>query len=170
MKQKTIFLISIIAIMLISCNSNINTKVEHSEDNYVNGLIQTQLGNTEQYISIPKDYIIEESNGADFDVYYFYHKDSTELIAFRGGVYIGGHPSEFTADEEICKSETLRSKILNNNAMWTIYKCGTNYSLQTITEHIYDDGWEMKIHAFGNCSNRNDVNNLLKVFSTLEIQ
>ncbi len=172
MKTKLLPFLAIIlfSTLIISCNNsrqNSESK-EAQEDNYINSLVETPLGYGDYKISIPEDYIIEKTDGPDFWVYYIYPEDTTDLSSFRGGLYLGGHPSEFSAQNEDCSTEKILGKILEQNKNWTIYNCDGTISIQTIVDGGLDQGFQLRIHAFGNCASKEDMNNLFKVFSTLK--
>jgi len=172
MKIKLISLLAIIVFstLIISCNNSTNNSEnkEVQEDNYISSLIETPLGYGDYKISIPENYIIDETEGPDFWVYYIYPEDSTDLSSFRGGLYLGGHPSEFSAENEDCSTEKMFGKILEQNKSWTVYNCDGTISIQTIVDGELDQGYQLRIHAFGNCATEEDMKNLFKVFSTMK--
>lgn len=171
MKTKLLAFLAIIAFstLIISCNNSTqdSENKEAQENGYINSLIETPLGYGDYKISIPEDYIIEETEGPDFWVYYIYPKDTTDLSSFRAGLYLGGHPSEFSAENDDCSTEKIFGKILEQNKSWTVYRCDGTISIQAIVDGELDQGYQLRIHAFGNCASEEDMDKLLKVFSTL---
>lgn len=81
------------------------------------------------------------------------------------GLYFGNFPHKFKRDS--CTVETSKGKIFNENVDWYVYKCGEDYSIQTITDNKYHSGWDEKIHAFGSCESRKEVEKVMYIFSTM---
>jgi len=67
-----------------------------------------------------------------------------------------------------CKEENINSKILDNFSEWTIYICNNKYSIQTIVDSKSGEGWNNRIHAFGNCTSKEDLEEILEIYSTLK--
>ena len=155
---------NLILILLWAC-SNPKDKVDET---YINGLKEKRLGNTTYYISLPENFTIEMSKGPDFDVYYFYAADTTIKESFSGGIYMGFNPSEFKPNRDSCKTEVVKGAILNKIKEWKMAECNGKYSIQTIVESSYKEGWTENIHAFGNGFSKKDMNKLLVIFSTLK--
>lgn len=158
------------ALLLAGCgeNSNKNSDNGLTEDSYLKELVEKQIGESNYYISVPTDYTIKTTDGPDFSVYYFYLRDTTMKANFSGGFYFGNHPSQFPPDSDSCKTENSKSKILNENADWTIYNCKDKYSVQTIIDSKSGEAWSESIHAFGNANSKTDLNKLLSIFKTMK--
>jgi len=156
--------------LFVSCGQNSNKKSGNGfiDDSYVKELVEKQIGESNYYISIPTDYTIKATDGPDFSVYYFYPTDSTMIANFSGGFYFGNHPSQFPSDNDSCKTDNLKSIILDENADWTIYNCNDNYSIQTIIDSKSGEGWNELIHAFGSANSTTDRNKLLSIFTTMK--
>jgi hypothetical protein len=144
--------------------------VKQDDDTFLKDLKEMKIGKTQYYISLPENYTLEESEGPDFSVFYFYPKDSSARGVFNGGIYIGGYPSEFEPQGEDCRAEKMTSNVFEKSRDWTVYNCSGEYSIQTIVDYKYKDGYEEKIHVFGNSSSKSEINKLLTVFSTLTVK
>lgn len=112
-------------LFITGCGATDNKKTDNVsvDSTFVKGLVETQIGKSDYYISIPKEYSINETEGPDFSTYYFSPTDTTSKANFLGGFYFGNHPGKFDPDNDSCKTENFKSKILNDNADWTIYNC-----------------------------------------------
>lgn len=139
----------------------------NSDSNFKGQLVQKQIGESKYCISIPPNYSIKESEGPDFIVHYFSPSDTSMVAAFRGGFYMGDHPHEFDPDNDSCKTEKIKSKLLGHNADWKVYICNGEYEIQAITKSKSSEGWNSVIHAFGAAKSKVELNKLLQVFSTL---
>ena len=165
-KLKFTFCLSTLIVMLMSCsNDAAENKEVHSTKKVA--LIEKQIGDSDFYISVPGDYSITTSNGPDFSVYYFSPADTSVKGKLTGGLYFGNFPHEFEADNDSCKIEKLKGKILNNIQDWTVFNCQEDYSIQTITGNEKVEGWNQRIHAFGNAKNKDDLQLILDIYSTL---
>lgn len=155
--------------LFVGCGQNNSKKSDNSfiSDPYIEELIERQIGESNYYISIPNEYTIKATDGPDFSVYYFYPKDTTIIANFSGGFYFGNHPSQFPPDSDSCKSDSSKSKILDENANWTVYNCNDNYTIQTIVDSKSGEGWNEFIHAFGSANSTTDRNKLLTIFTTM---
>ena len=170
--MKTIKVFTICLITFVSITSCINTNTLKNDNidksiPFKDSLSEKQIDKTNYYISLPKEYIIEEKDGVDFSVYYFSPKDTSVKATFRGGMYFGNFPGEFEPESDSCKISYIRSKILEENLKWTIYNCNNTYKVQTITDSKSGESWNEKIHAFGNANSEADMKKLLFIFSTL---
>jgi hypothetical protein len=161
MKNYFILLFTICLFTIFACERKQSKK---TIDTFKSTLIEKQLPNTKFFISIPADYFIREQEGPDFSLYYFLPTDTLKPSKYSGGLYLGYAPSEFQPDS--CKAYIQKSVILKSNREWTINNCKEGYTIQTIVSDNKDSG--LKIHAFGNSKNKEDINKVLKIFSTLK--
>ncbi|MNX39411.1 hypothetical protein D3C86_697710 [compost metagenome] len=161
------FLSIFLILTILGCSDNKKTK--HIVENpYLKELTEKQIGESNYYISIPKKYSIKENRGPDFSVYYFYPTDTTATAAFSGGFYFGNHPSLFGTAGDSCKTEKIKSKILNKNADWTVYNCKGNYSIQSIIESGSNEGWNQYIHAFAAANSAADLKKVFLILGTMK--
>lgn len=147
-------------LLLFSCASQTNNAFRKT-------LIEKRIGTTNYFISIPKDYSVTQSDGIDFTVYYFSPIDTTIKAKFSGGLYLGNYPGEFEMENDSCKIENLKSKILDSLVDWKAYICNGIYSVQTITESKSGEDWNRLMHAFGTGVSRDEMNKILAIYSTL---
>lgn len=164
---KFAFLLSVTIFMLASCNNNAAKDNNIADKVSKVTLTEKQIGESGFYISIPADYSITTSNGPDFSVYYFSPTDTTVKNKLSGGLYFGNFPHEFEADNVSCKIETLKGNILDRLQDWTVYNCQGDYSIQTIADNKKSEGWNQRIHAFGQAYNKDDLHTILGIYSTL---
>jgi len=158
MKLPTLFF----ALLFFSCQPGTRT----SDDPFVKALTKRKLENSDFFISLPPDYAVSEKRGPDFSVYYF-EPNKKDPKAFIAGLYFGNHPSEFAATDS-CKTEVLAGKILGDATDWSVSECDGKITIQTIVENGLEKGWNRQIHAFGNTTNREDLQKILAIYSTLE--
>jgi hypothetical protein len=147
-----------------TCQNNADQK----GSTFIKVLKEKQLGDTKFYISLPDKYLIKETRGEDFSVFYFNPGDSSLSDTFSGGIYFGNYPSEFRPENDSCKIEKVNGKILNSKDDWVLYICDNNYSIQTIIKNPKNNGWDNFIHVFGRGGSRSEINKLLDIFSTLK--
>lgn len=157
----------VLILMTFGCKDDKKAKIV-VEDPYLKELKETQIGDIDFYISIPKGYTIKENRGPDFSVYYFFPKDTTKTEALTGGMYFGNHPSQIEKSIDSCKTTKIKSSILNKDAEWTSIECKSRFSTQTIVESGSTEGWNNYVHAFANSSSEADLKKVLKIFKTLK--
>lgn len=157
-------------LLLYSCkeNSDKGSKKNVADNEFLKTLVERQIGKSNYYISLPKDYVIEETNGEDFSVYHFHPADSTKKEDFSGGFYFGNHPSQFPPDNKSCTTENKKNRILAQNSNWTVYNCNGNYAIQTIIDSKSGENWNELLHLFGNAQSNKNLNNLLFIFTTMK--
>jgi hypothetical protein len=161
--------ISMMILFIVSCRTDRKKSDSLSIDiTFINGLIEKQISDSNYCISIPKNYTIEETEGPDFLVYYFFQTDTTTKPTFYGGLYFGNHPNMFESNNDSCKKETIKSKILDNNADWITYNCNEEYSIQTIIESKSGQDWNEYIHAFGGATSKVELTKVFNIFKTLK--
>lgn len=165
---KYAFCLTLITLIQTSCNNN-RTKANSNTDkiNKVN-LIEKPLGKSGYVISVPADYSITSSDEPDFSVYYFSPTDTTVKNKLSGGLYFENYPHKFEPDNDSCKTETLKGKILDTIQEWTVYNCQGDFSIQTIADNKKGEGWNQQIHAFGHAKNSNELQIILDIYSTLK--
>jgi len=164
-------IILLVAVFFLSyCNRtrNMQTGNSFSTDSlFVNKLTERQLGKSRYRISIPADYSIKILEGEDFEVYYIQPTDTAAQALFTAGVYFGNFPNEFKPNNDSCKTENHKSKILGKNAEWTLYNCNGEYSIQTTIDSKSGESWNKYIHAFGNASSITELPKLFDIFKTM---
>ena len=163
-----IFLLTLIISIQSSCTFNANKDKSNDVKNSNIALTEKPIGESGYVLSIPADYSVTTTNGPDFSVYYFSPKDTTVTNKLTGGIYFGNHPSKFEADNDSCKIETVKGKILDNTQDWTVYNCQEDYSIQTIAENKNGEGWNQMVHAFGHAKNKDELQLILEIYSTLK--
>jgi hypothetical protein len=172
MKTSTYLIIIFLWIFLFitGCGGTGNKKTDNVsvDSTFVKGLVEKQIGKSDYYISIPKEYSMNETEGPDFSTYYFSPTDTTIKANFLGGFYFGNHPGKFDPDNDSCKIEKFKSKILNDNADWTIYNCNGEFSIQTIIDSKSGEEWNELIHAFGSAKSSAELSKVLEVFRTMK--
>lgn len=168
MKNYKIVLGSVLLFSIVALFSSCNNLKYKADESFLKNLKENRLGNTSYYISLPDDYILKESIGPDFNVYYFYSSDTTNKKAFSGGIYFGGYPSEFKADADSYKTEKISGKLLDRKINWTVFNCNEKYIIQTVIEQEPSQGYIEKIHVFGYCVSKKEADKLFGVFSTFE--
>jgi hypothetical protein len=131
-------------------------------------LSEKRMGNSNYYVSIPNDYVMNENKGPDFYVYYFYPLDTTVKAPFSGGFYFGNFPHEFEPENVSCKLQEIKGKFLDSIANWKIHDCVGKYFIQTIVETKGAKGGNGKIHAFGNARTKDWLKMVLEIFGTMK--
>ena len=159
MKAKFIIIFISVIQLLTACNNS------HKE--YLSGLKETKLDNTNFRISIPTDYVLEKSEGPDFDNYYFYPADTPNEIPFYGGIYIGFATSRFPKRSGEGKIKELKSPLFENTIKWTLYEYNDGYFVQAIIDHETKDGLDIMIHVFGSADSEDNLKKLLWIFGSL---
>src|SRR5687768_15174494 len=122
MKTSTCLIVIFLSTFLVisGCGGTDNIKTDEVlvDSTFVKGLVEKQIGKSDYYISIPKEYSMNETEGPDFSTYYFNLTDTTIKSNFSGGFYFGNHPGKFDPPNDSCKTENIKSKILSDNADW----------------------------------------------------
>ncbi len=150
-----------------SCNmSNHNDNLVSSS--FIDSLREEHVEETSYYISIPTGYSIKENRGPDFIVFYFVPIDTTVKIDFSGGFYFGNFPNKFQPPNDSCKIDMIKGEILDKGADWTVFECNKSYSIQTIVNNKYSEGWNNQIHAFGHGTSKSELYKILQMFATLK--
>ncbi|TDO96593.1 hypothetical protein [Flavobacterium sp. 245] len=163
---KISFLSAFLIFTILGCSDKKTKPIP--ENPYLKELAEKQIGDSKYYISIPKKYTIKENIGPDFSVYYFVPADTTATAAFSGGFYFGNYPSLFESASDSCKTEKIKSKILNKNADWRVYNCKGKYSIQSIFESGSNEGWNQYIHAFANANSAADLKKVFLILETMK--
>jgi hypothetical protein len=167
---KMLFMFCAALLLLPSCsNPDANqTASVIDENNFSGSLTEKQIGTGNYYIAIPTDYVIRETEGPDFFVYYIAPADTNAKRNFYGGIYFGNHPNNFEADNDSCKNESLTGQLLGDKVEWTTYNCQGDYTIQTIIDNKSGEEWNGKIHAFGGAVSKNELSKVLAIFATLK--
>lgn len=165
---KYAFCLTWIFLIQTSCNNNTTKDSSNTDKISKVSLIEKPIGESGYVISVPADYSITTSNGPDFSVYYFSPTDTTVKDKLSGGLYFGNFPHEFEADNDSCRTETLKGKILDTTQEWTVYNCQGDFSIQTIAENKKGEGWNQRIHAFGHARSNDELQTILDIYSTLK--
>src|SRR5690348_1332248 len=156
--------------IIIGCQETSKNKKQNVSENTPGKtqLAQNRIGNSNYYISIPRDYILKENEGPDFSVFYFYPADTTNQPPFAGGIYFGNFPTMFNPENDSCKVKDITIKFLDSLANWSVYECPGKYFVQTIAEIKDSADWSEKIHAFGNAKTKEGLNTVLEIFGTMK--
>src|SRR5688572_30368000 len=146
---------------LFHCCKDSGQKNNIVTQNFLDSLVEKQVGQLSYYISMPTKYDIKEKEGPDFSVFYFADSDTTAVTSFSGGMYFGNYPSEFLPKNDSCKIKTVDSQILGKNSSWTIYECDGEFAVQTIVDSKSGEGWNSQIHVFGHGKSKEDLDKIL---------
>ncbi len=170
MKNILKFILCFIWICLLhsSCNNNASKNNNATDTANKVKLFEKPIGESGFVVSIPAEYSITSSNGPDFSVYYISPTDTAIKGQLTCGLYFGNFPNEFEADNDSCKVETLKGHMLDSIQTWKVYNCQGDFSVQAITADQKGEGWNYKVHAFGNAKRREDLKTVLEIFSTLK--
>jgi len=136
---------------------------------YTDSLVKQKLGETGYNISLPKNYMLKLLPGKDYAVYRFQPQDTTDTISLRGGVFFGNFPGMDNPDSANCKTDSIKSPLLDTVHTWLRFSNKTSYEIQVIIPIMYPDGEPTKMYAFGR-SPKADLPKLQAVFSTVEIE
>jgi len=162
----TIFFGTLVTIALLASCKNSNSNSDNVTKGFLDSLTEKQILNYK--ISIPSDYSIKESEGADFTVFHLAPTDTTIKHKFSGGIYFGNYPNKFSSPSGTCKNEIIKGDILDGYAYWAVYNCDGDFSVQTITASKSGQGWNNQIHAFGRGKSKSEIFKILKIYSTLK--
>lgn len=158
----------LICLLNSSCNNNASQNKNTTDTLNRVKLFEKPIGESGFVVSIPTEYSITSSNGADFSVFYISPTDTAIKGRLTCGLYFGNFPNEFEADNDSCKVETLEGRMLDSMQTWKVYNCQGDFSVQTITADQKGEGWNYKVHAFGQAKRREDLKTILEIFSTLK--
>ena len=150
-------------VFLFSCKSR--TSNDENKISSKQKIVKRLAPNSEFQILIWTDYKIEERNGPDFTVYYFYPVDTTKKLFGTGGVYFGGHPQRIQPDGEkkLIKDSLVVGNLLGKKIDWTLFDYGSNITAETILEM----GDYEKVSAFASGHSYSDIDSLIKVMESL---
>lgn len=160
-------LMAIILLSACSCTGRKQIGSEQIENLLTSRLQEQQIGQSNFYITLPSGYVMRETKGLDFSVYYFSATDTTASDSFTAGLYFGDYPAEFQPDSDGCTTETMKGKILDVSKDWTLYNCNGQYTIQTIVDNESGAEGSKRIHAFGRVSNQTTLDKILGMFATL---
>jgi hypothetical protein len=157
-------------LIAVSCKDSGDKTSDQSKDDLEVKipLIEKQIGDSGYSMSIPMNYSIKTHDGPDFSVYYFSPTDTTINNKLTGGLYLGNSPGLFNAENDSCKIEMFKGKVLNQQQNWTVYNCQKNYSIQTIVKNKEGEEWNQTVHVFGKAKSKDELQVILKIFSTLK--
>jgi len=156
----------LLSLTIVSCKDNNHKDTKITQD-FLDSLVDKQVGQLSYYISLPTKYDIKEQEGPDFSVFYITNSDTTVKSSFSGGMYFGNYANEFPPKSDSCKVTSTDSQILGQNSTWTIYECDGEFTLQTIVDSKSGEGWNNQIHAFGHGDTQEDLDKILAIYSTL---
>ena len=80
-------MLSLSAMLLTNCSGIMNKDMPDVsvDSTFIRDITERQIGDSGLSIGIPADYTLEENEGPDFMVYYFYPTDTTITPDFSGG-------------------------------------------------------------------------------------
>ena len=134
-------------------------------------LVEQPLDKTDFYLSIPARFALKATNGPDFLVYYFAPADTTVQADFSGGLYFGGHPQADQADSTAgCQTRRVAFPMLGHPATFTIHRCATGYTVNSVFDSYSGRGWDAQVNAFGEAKSAAGLRRLLAIFATLRRQ
>jgi len=134
-------------------------------------LSEQRLGKTDFVLSLPPGFALKATDGPDFLVYYFVPADTTVQADFTGGLYLGANPQGDVADTTAgCRTRRAPATLLGYPATFTIHRCATGYSVNSVFDSHSGRGWDAQVNAFGEARSAAGLRRLLAVFATLRRQ
>jgi hypothetical protein len=152
------------ALLTFSILSSLNATSQANDKN----LVEFRAGNSDYYISLPKNYTLKQNQGPDFSVFYFMPEDTNAQAKYAGGFYLGDYPNRFGPESDSCMTTTMGTTLLDSAATWTVYECRGFFTLQTVIETGPNGGWGSKVHAFGSAASKADMDKVLAIYATLK--
>lgn len=160
MKQQFLNL-SIIAFLSFGCARGV-------DQDYVKTLKPTPFPSGNLEISIPSNYFITKNVGPDYDVFYVMPIDTANKKLFTAGLYLGNNPSAFRKLKSGCVETKREIKVFETQHEWSVFDCNGLFFTESIIKNKYSMGGDEFIHCFGNCTNEEDLEHILAIFSTLK--
>ena len=134
-------------------------------------LVEQPLGKTDFHLSIPAGFALKATDGPDFLVYYFAPADTTVQADFSGGLYLGNFPQEDQANSTAgCQTRRATIAVLGHPAAFTIHRCATGYTINSVFDSHSGRGWDAQVHAFGEAKSAAGLRQLRAIFATLRRQ
>ncbi len=159
--MKTMYSILVfIGLFGIACTPNLDKA-------YIKSLKSTLLPDTQLEISIPDKYIIQKNMGPDYDIFYILPMDTNKKELLTAGIYLGNHPSNFGKSKSSCKESKRKTTIFGDENEWNVYHCNETYFIEMVLQNKYSSGGDEFLHLFGNANNKEDMEHLIAIFSTL---
>jgi hypothetical protein len=130
-------------------------------------LVESRIGNTNYYISLPYGYKIRESHeyGAN-TAYFFQPPDSTKNPLPNGGIYIGDYPKVIPPTNDSCIVLRRDREILHRHVIWLTFKCDDYIIMQS----VFSDNEKSelpKLNPFATVKKNDDIEKIFYLFSTM---
>ncbi len=138
------------------------------DQTYVKKLKSQSLVGTKFELSIPDHYMIKKNAGPDYDIFYILPIDTANMKLFNAGMYLGNHPSSFGKSKSGCNETKRKYIVLEAESEWSIFDCKGAFFVEIIVKNKYSSGGDEFIHIFGNATNKEDIDHVLAIFSTLK--
>jgi hypothetical protein len=130
-------------------------------------LVESRIGNTNYYISLPYGYKIRESHENGFNtVYFFQPPDSTKNPIVNGGIYIGEYPKVIPPTSDSCIVLRRDRDILHRHVIWLAFKCDGNIIMQSIFSDS-ENSEIPKLNPFATVKKNDDIEKIFYLFSTM---
>jgi hypothetical protein len=132
---------------------------------------EQRLGNSDFYLTLPPGFALKATDAADFLVYYFAPADTTVRADFTGGLYLGNQPQGDERDTVGgCRIRRATTTLLGHPATFSIRRCATGYTINSVFDSYSGRGWDAQANAFGEAKSAAGLRQLLTVFATLRQQ
>ena len=130
-----------------------------------------RLGKTNFYLALPPGFALKTTEGPDFLVHYFAPADTTVRADFTGGLYLGGYPQGDATDTTGgCRTRRVVVTWQGHPATFTVHRCATGYTVNSVFDSHSGRGWDARANAFGEAKSAAGLRQLLAVFATLRRQ
>jgi hypothetical protein len=104
-------------------------------------------------------------------VYYFAPADTTVRTDFTGGLYLGNQPQGDEPDSVAgCRTRRTTTTLLGHPATFSIRRCATGYTVNSVFDSHSGRTWDGLANAFGEAKSAAGLRQLLAVFATLRRQ
>jgi hypothetical protein len=131
-------------------------------------LIESRIGNTNYYISLPYGYTIRESQEYGFKTAFFFQPpDSTRNPLFNAGIYIGDYPKVIPPMNDSCIVLRRDREILHRHVIWLTFKCDDLIIMQSIFSDS-ENSELPKLNPFATVKKDVDIEKIFYIFSTMK--
>ena len=139
----------------------LNTKA-HDEE--LNGLVSGQ----KMHISLQDNYVLTNSHGPDFTVFYI-----TKIVTVGDsqptmGIYSGNYPSILSANISSSQLQKSSDNILGNNIQWTYYKSASDSFMETVFNESKSNT-DTKMHIFMHPKADENLDEMKKMAESLKL-